>query len=61
MSALSDEKILDLSNLKAFVILPSKKDLKGIVKSINPGCPAQSTQADHGQNFLLLADFLCIK
>ena len=30
----------------------------GIVKSINPGQPMQSTQADHGHIFLLWADFL---
>ena len=32
-------------------------DLTGIVKSIDPTQPVQS---DHGQNSLLLADFLCI-
>ena len=32
----------------------------GITKSINPGQPVQSAQADQGQNHLLLADFLCI-
>ena len=32
----------------------------GIVKSIDPGQPVQSTQTDHGQNFSLLADLLCI-
>ena len=32
-------------------------DLTGIVKSIDPSQPVQS---DHGQNSLLLADFLCI-
>ena len=30
----------------------------GIAKIIDPGQPAQ---ADHGRNFSLLADFLCIK
>ena len=35
-----------------------KKDLMGIAKNIGPGQPAQ---ADHAQNFSLLADFLCIK
>ena len=38
-----------------------KKDLIGIAKSIDRGQPAQSRQADHGRNFSLLADFLCIK
>ena len=38
-----------------------KGDLMGIVKSFDSGQPAQSAQADHGQNFSLLADFLCIK
>ena len=38
-----------------------KRDLKGITKSIDPGQSAQSAQADHGRNFSLLADFLCIK
>ena len=33
----------------------------GIEKSIDPGQPAQSVQADHGRNFMKLADFLCIK
>ena len=36
----------------------SKRDLMGIAKSIDGGQPAQ---ADHGRNFSLLADFLCIK
>ena len=39
----------------------AKRDLMGIAKSINPGQPAQFTQSDHGRNFSLLADFLCIK
>ena len=34
------------------------KDLMGIAKSIYHGQPAQS---DHGRNFSLLADFLCIE
>ena len=38
-----------------------KRDLMGIAKSIDSGQPALSAQADHGPNFLLLADFLCIK
>ena len=33
----------------------------GIEKSIDPGQPALYAQADHSQNFSLLADFLCIK
>ena len=37
-----------------------KRELMGIAKSIDPGQPVQSMQADHGQNFSLLADFLCI-
>ena len=37
-----------------------KRGLEGIAKSIDPGQPAQSAQADHGRNFSLLADFLCI-
>ena len=41
---------------------PSReKDLMEIAKSIDLGQPAQSAQADHGRNFSLLADFLCIK
>ena len=44
--------------LIVFVTYQAKRDLMGIVKSIDSGQPAQ---ADHGQNFLLLADFLCIK
>ena len=47
--------------LKAFVTHHSKKGLVGIAKSINPGQTAQSAQSDHGRNFSLLADFLCIK
>ena len=39
----------------------AKSDLVGIAKSIDPGQPAQSAQADHGRYFSLLADFLCIK
>ena len=39
----------------------AKRDLMGIAKSIDLGQPAQSAQADHGRNFSLLADFLCIK
>ena len=35
-----------------------KRDLMGIVKSIDP---VQSVQADQGKNFSVLADFLCIK
>ena len=38
-----------------------KRDLKGIKKSIYRGLSAQSAQADHGRNFSLSADFLCIK
>ena len=34
-----------------------KKDLMGIVKSIDPGQPVQF---DYCRNFSLLADFLCI-
>ena len=30
-------------------------------ESIDPDQPAQSAQADHGRNFSLFADFLCIK
>ena len=48
-SALPKIKFCDLSH---------ERDIMGIVKSIDPG---QSTQADHGRNFSLLADFLCIK
>ena len=39
----------------------AKRGLMGIVKSIDPGQPAQSAKADHGRNFSLLADFLCVK
>ena len=39
----------------------AKSDLKGIAKSIEPSQPVQSAQSDHGRNFSLLADFLCIK
>ena len=35
--------------------------VREIAKSIEPGQPAQSAQADHGRNVSLLADFLCIK
>ena len=45
---------------KATVTHHAKKDLMGIMKSINPGQPVQSGQADHSQNFSLWADFLCI-
>ena len=38
-----------------------KRKLIGIAKSIDRGQPVQSAQADHGRNFSLLADFLCIK
>ena len=38
-----------------------KRDLTGIAKSIDPGQPAQSAQADHSQSFSLSADFLCIE
>ena len=37
-----------------------KRALMEIAKSIDPGQPAQSVRADRGQNFSLLADFLCI-
>ena len=37
-----------------------KRDFMGIVKSVDPGQPVQSAQANHGRNFLLLADFLYI-
>ena len=43
-----------------FVTHYTKRNLMGTAKSINPGKPAESAQADHGQNCLLLADFLCI-
>ena len=36
----------------------TKRDLMGIAKSIEPGQPAQSAQADHGLNLSPLADFL---
>ena len=39
----------------------TKRDLMGNAKSIKPDQPAQFMQADHGQNFSLLADFLCSK
>ena len=32
-----------------------------VAKSVNPCQAAQSGQADHGRNFLLLADFPCIQ
>ena len=38
-----------------------KRDLMGIAKSVDSAQPAQSTQADQGQHFWLLADFLCTK
>ena len=38
-----------------------KRNLMGTAKSIDPGQPVQSMQADHSQNFSLLVDFLCIK
>ena len=38
-----------------------KRDLIGIAKSIDPGQPEQSAQADQGRYFSLLADFLCMK
>ena len=38
----------------------AKRDFMGIAKSMDPAQPAQSTHADHGRNFSLLADFLCI-
>ena len=49
------------SKMKIFVTQQAKRDLMRIVKNIKPGQPAQSTQADHGRNFSLSADFLCIK
>ena len=45
---------------EAYVSDHAKRDLMGIAKSIDPGQPAQSAQADHSQNFLLLADVQCI-
>ena len=39
----------------------AKSDFIGITKSIDPGQPAQSAQADHGRNLSLLADFHCFK
>ena len=39
----------------------AKGDLKGTAKSIDSGQPTQFALADQGQNFALLADFLCIK
>ena len=44
-----------------YVTHHAKSDLMGITKSINPGQPEQSMQSEQGRNFLLLADFLCIK
>ena len=44
-----------------YVTHHTKRDLMGIAKSIDPCQPVQSTQAEQGRNFSLLADFLCIK
>ena len=38
-----------------------KRDHMGVAKSFYFGQPARSAQADHGRNFSLLEDFLCIK
>ena len=43
-----------------YVTRHAKMDLMGIVKSIHPGQPAQSAQADQGRKLSLFADFLCI-
>ena len=42
---------------KIYVTHHAKRDLVGI---IDPSQLAQSVKAEQGQNFLLLADFLCI-
>ena len=44
-----------------YVTYHAKRDLTGTAKSIDPGQPPKSSQAEHGRNFSLLADFLCIK
>ena len=44
-----------------FVTHHAKRDLMGITKNIDAGQPAQFAQSDHGRNFPLLADCLCIK
>ena len=53
----SNSRLIENPNVTHY----SKRDLMGIANSIDPGQPVQSAQADHGKNFSLLADFLCIK
>ena len=48
-------------SLLSYATHHAKKDFVGIEKSIDSDQPAQSAQSDHGRNFSLLADFLCIK
>ena len=56
---LSKEGIQVLCNFElVYVTYYATRDLLGIAKSIDPGQP---TQSDHGRNFPLLADCLCIK
>ena len=52
---------LNLHKLCSYVTHHAKRDLMEIANSIDPGQPALFAQADHGRNFSLFADFLCIK
>ena len=61
LDPLPDIKILVSPKTIGIVTHQAKRDLMRIAKSIDPGQPAQSTQAVHGRNFSLLADFLCVK
>ena len=61
MPILSDIEGENLAKLFRKVILHAKRNLIRIARSIDTGQPAQTMQADHGQNCSLLADFLFIK
>ena len=53
--------IEDFPPFLPYVIHHVKMDLMWIAKSIDPGQPVQSAQADHSRKFTELLDFLCIK
>ena len=54
------ERDADMGHYFVIVIHYTKRDLKGTAKSIDPGQPTQSAQADDGRDFSLLTDFLCV-
>ena len=57
------KEIRDFGSVSRFNIkfVTHQKDLMETAKSIDHDRPAQSAQSDHGRNFSLLTDYLCVK